>query len=157
MRQFQDIYFKFGEVPISEIKIDMDSRDDIPQILIGLKSIYEDKTSLNKIIEILKKLAPMKNGRPGLNLWIIFVLAMLKLGLNCDYDRLQELANQHNTIRQMLGIGTFDKIHFELKTIQNNVRLFTPKVLEEINKVVIDFGHKVISKKKIYMQNVTPL
>ena len=50
MRQFQDPYFKFGEVPISEIKIDMKSRDDIPQILIGLKGIYENKASLDKII-----------------------------------------------------------------------------------------------------------
>jgi len=151
MRKFQDLYFKFGEVPISEIKIDFKSRDDIPQILIGLKAIYEDGNSLNQIIKILNKLAPTKMGRPGLDLWRVFVLAMIKLNLNCDYDRLQELANQHFTIRQMLGIGTFEKAHFELKTIQNNIRLFTPEVLEEINEVIVKLGHRVSSKKKVYM------
>jgi hypothetical protein len=29
----------------------------------------------------------------------------LRLGLNADYDRIQELANQHATIRLMLGHG----------------------------------------------------
>jgi len=148
MRKFQDPHLKIGEVPISEIEIDFKSRDDIPQILLGLKAIYEDRDSLNQIMEILKKIAPEKKGRPGMDLWNIFVLAMVKLNLNCDYDRLHELANQHNTLRQMLGIGTFDKTYFESKTIQNNIRLFTPEILDQINVVIVKFGHKVTSKKK---------
>jgi hypothetical protein len=148
MRKIQDPYLKIGEVPISEIKIDFKSRDDIPQILLGLKAIYEDQASLNKIMTILKQLAPMKNGRPGMNLWNIFVLAMVKLNLNCDYDRLHELANQHLTIRQMLGIGMFDKAYFESKTIQNNIKLFTPEILNQINVVIVQLGHRVSSKKK---------
>jgi len=32
-----------------------------------------------------------------------FVLATLKLGLNCNFDRLQERANHHDTVRLMLG------------------------------------------------------
>ncbi len=157
MRKFQDPYIQIGEVPISKIKIDFKSRDDIPQILLGLKAIYEDTDSLTQIIEILDKLAPSKNGRRGMNLWNIFVLAMIKLNLNCDYDRLQELANQHLTIRQMLGIGMLNDTYFELKTIQNNVRLFTPEILNKINAVIVKFGHKVTSKKKAYTQNVTHL
>jgi hypothetical protein len=151
MRKFQDSYFKIGEVPISKIKIDFKSRDDIPQILLGLKAIYEDQDSLNQIMEILEKLAPAKKGRRGMDLWNIFVLAMIKLNLNCDYDRLHELANQHLTIRQMLGIGMLNDSYFELKTIQNNVRLFTPEILNKINTVIVKFGHKVTSKKKAYM------
>ncbi len=33
----------------------------------------------------------------------ILVLGVLRLGLNADYDRLRQLANEHRTIRQVLG------------------------------------------------------
>ncbi len=149
MRKFEEKQLHFGEVPISEIKIDLKSRDDIPQILLGLQAIYKDKETKNQIFNILKQLTLTKKGRPGMHLWRSFVLAMIKLNLNCDYDRLHELANQHLTIRQMLGISSFNEVYFELKTIQNNIRLFTPEILDQINTVVVKFGHKVVSKKKL--------
>ena len=40
--------------------------------------------------------------------WSILVLGTLRLSLNADYDRIQELANQHRTLKMMLGHGLFD-------------------------------------------------
>ena len=40
--------------------------------------------------------------------WSILVLGTLRLGLNSDYDRILELANQHRTLSEMLGLGCFD-------------------------------------------------
>ena len=40
----------------------------------------------------------MKVGRSGMQL-----LAVFKHGLNYDFDRLQDYANHHETLRQMLG------------------------------------------------------
>ena len=66
-------------------------------------------------------------GRPGMALWKIFVLATLKLGLNCDFDRLQELANEHNTIRQILGHADWaDTTRYKLPTIIDNVSKLKP-------------------------------
>ena len=45
----------------------------------------------------------LKVGRLGKDLWRVLVLAILKQGLGCDYDRLQELANRRQTVREMLG------------------------------------------------------
>ena len=42
-------------------------------------------------------------GRLGMNLWRVLILVVLKQGLGCDYDRLQELANRRQTVREMLG------------------------------------------------------
>jgi hypothetical protein len=39
--------------------------------------------------------------------WQILVLGVLRLGLNADYDRIQELANNHFTLRQTLGHSDF--------------------------------------------------
>ena len=44
-------------------------------------------------------------GRPGLDLWQILVLGVVRLGLNCDYDRLEHLANYDSLLRQILGLS----------------------------------------------------
>jgi hypothetical protein len=107
MRVIQKSQFQLGEVAIAQIRIDPRSRDDIPAILKGLQLIYTQEETRQKLFELLERSlasnAKKTVGRPGMELWRIFVLATLKQGLNCDFDRLQELANQHQTLREMLG------------------------------------------------------
>jgi len=38
-------------------------------------------------------------GRPGMEQWSILVLSTLRLALGADFDRIQELANEHQTLR----------------------------------------------------------
>ena len=45
--------------------------------------------------------ADRRFGRPGMEQWKILILGTLRLGLNTDYDRVHELANHHDTIRQI--------------------------------------------------------
>ncbi len=67
--------------------------------------------------------------------WKILALGMLRLGLNTDYDRVHELANHHDNIRQMLGHGGWeDKTTYSRQTIKGNLCLFTPEILDEINQ-----------------------
>ena len=83
-----------GESTIANIVIDPRSRDDIPAVLKDLQYIYVSRDVREKVFAALKQmLNPSVNtdtGRSGMALWQIFVLATLKLGLNCDFDRLQE-------------------------------------------------------------------
>jgi transposase, IS5 family len=72
---------------------------------------------------------------------------VLRLGLNVDDDRIQELANQHKTIRQMLGHSEWlDEHRYELQTIRDNVSLFTPEILDRINQEVVRAGHHTLKK-----------
>jgi hypothetical protein len=49
----------------------------------------------------------------------------------------------------MLGHGfTDDDLSYHLQTLKDNVQLFTPEILDEINQVVVRAGHKL--KKKRY-------
>lgn len=142
-----------GEIDISQIKIDEKSRDDIPQILRGLQHLYANTEIRKKLFAALEKIIPADvdktNGRPGMSLWRIFVLAVLRLDLNCDYDRLQSLANNYKTLREMLGHGALEEnYYYELQTLKDNVRLLTPEVLAEINQVVVESGHKLVKKKR---------
>ncbi len=84
-----------------------------------------------------------------MELWRILVLCVLRLNLNWDYDRLVEMANNHRTIRFMLGHSSFDDDYeYKLQTVKDNVSLLTPEILNEINTVVVEGGHSLVKKKK---------
>ncbi len=57
------------------------------------------------MLALLKKprALPEYQGRPGMDYWTLFVLATLRLVIDCDYDRLHNLANHHRQLRQLLG------------------------------------------------------
>ena len=152
MRQVMNPQFKLGEIPIADIKIDLKSRDDIPPLLLGLQYIYTNLELRSQVFSILEEvLSPdvdRNNGRPGMEQWKIFVLGVVRLNLNCDYDHVQELANNHKTLRQMLGHATFaDEYQYNLQTLKDNVSLLTPDILDRINKLVVNAGHKLVKKK----------
>ena len=153
-----------GQVDIGAIKFDPKSRDDIPQLLMGLQHIYVTPEIREKIFSILEEIIPVdvdnNNGRPGMALWNIFVSGCIRLDLNIDYDRLHELMNNHKTIRQMLGHGSFDDDYeYHLQTVKDNVSLLTPEILDRINQVVVGAGHQLLKKKttKSFAANVIPL
>ena len=107
MRSASKLQMQLGEIDIANIRLDHRSRDDIPQLLRGLQYLYTDETLRAAIFAVLAKLTPptinAEMGRPGMAWWKILVMGTLRLGLNCDFDRLQELVNNHRTIRQMSG------------------------------------------------------
>jgi len=143
---------KLGEIPISKIEINLKSRDDIPPLLLGLQHIYTTPDLREAVFEILEeKISPdtdHQNGRPGMDLWKILVLGVLRVNLNWDYDRLEEMANNHKTIRHMLGHGIFDADYeYKLQTLKDNIYLLTPEIVEEINQVVVHAGHNLVKKK----------
>ena len=142
---------------IGAIYLDPKSRDDIPQLLRGLQHIYTAPALRERVFAVLEELMPDRvngqgkaaanTGRPGMEQWRILVLGVLRLGLNADYDRIQELANQHSTLRQMLGHGDWtDKTEYKLQTLKDNLRLFTPELLDRINQEVVSAGHVLVKK-----------
>jgi len=150
MRKPQTHALACGEIDIAQIKIDPRSRDDIPAVLKGLQLIYTQTDTREKLFELLaQSLAEKTNlrtGRPGMEQWRIFVLATLKQGLGCDWDRLQELAHEHRTLRQMLGHTDNDPTRYPMQTLIDNVSLLSPQVLVEINQLVVETGHGVVKK-----------
>ena len=151
MRVVQNEQMTVGEVDISKMKFDLKSRDDIPKILRGLQHLYIDVALRTTIFELLdRQIAPKvskSNGRPGMALWTILVCGVIRLDLNCDYDRLHELVNHHDTIREMLGHGAFEDVYSHFQTLQDNVSLLTPELLDEINQLIVNAGHALVKKK----------
>jgi IS5 family transposase len=138
-----------GQTYIGDIKINLNSRDDIPRILLGLQSVYQDKQARQDIESVLASVLSDKQintGRQGMDMWRVFVLGVMRLNLNCDYDRLQELANEHRTLRQMLGHCFLDDDkRYALQTIKDNVGLLTEEVLGQLNVIMVNYGHRLLN------------
>ncbi|MBM9538400.1 ISNCY family transposase, partial [Desulfobulbus alkaliphilus] len=159
MRKVIEPQMQLGELAIGAIKLDPKSRDDIPQILRGLQHIYTTPELRRSVFAILEEVLPErqvegqtvkadpKNGRPGMTQWQILVLGVLRVGLNADYDRIHELANEHKTLRQMLGHSDWTDVkYYNLQTLKDNLRLFTPEILDRINQEVVRAGHLALKK-----------
>lgn len=152
-RVVKSAQLQLGEIDISSIKINPRSRDDIPQILHGLQYLYITPELRGALFSALEKLIPegidKNKGRPGMELWQIFVMGTLRVNLNWDYDRLHEMVNCHSTIRQMLGDSGFgENDKYSLQSIKDNMALLTPEILGEINQMVVKAGHGLVKKKR---------
>lgn len=145
---------KLGQIDISKIEIDLRCRDEIPKVLLGLQHIYCNPEIREKVFKLLQELIPENisadNGRPGMDLWKILVLGCVRLTCNWNFDKLHDIANNHQTIREMLGHGAMDKdieAKYSLQALKDNVSLFTPEILERINKIVVEAGHNLLNLK----------
>ena len=81
MRKIIDLQMEFWKKDIDDIEFDLQSRDEIPKLLMGLQYIYRTACIREKVFNILKTIVPRKNhetGRPGMDLWKILVLGTLR-------------------------------------------------------------------------------
>jgi len=149
MRKLIEKQLKIGQIDICDIPVDLQCRDEIPQVLLGLQAVYSNRQVRDQVFSILSEIIPenvdAKNGRPGMDLWKILVLGVIRLNCNWDYDKVHDIANNHKLIREFMGhtIFEFDQ-RYGLQTIKDNLCLFTPGILGRINKVVVGHGHTII-------------
>ena len=150
MRKVESTQYELGASIISNVSINPKSRDDIPALLIGLQHLYTDTQTRDKMFALLEAEvnpgARKDTGRPGMELWRILVLATLKQGLNCDYDRLTHIANHDNLVRQMMGHGLLDHA-YERQTVADNVRQLSAELLVQVHQLLAEAGYDVIRKK----------
>jgi IS5 family transposase len=85
MRVVEPRQTQLGDLAIADIQFDIKSRDDIPQLLKGLQFIYVNDEVRNAVFTLLENhIQPEtsnNNGRPGMDLWNILVMGVLRLDL----------------------------------------------------------------------------
>jgi hypothetical protein len=154
MRKRFEQQLSIGQFPISETKINRKSKNSLDELLVALKAIYCTAEYNERIFSLLEKhinAKKKKTGRSGMDLWCIFVLAQVRLCLNLSYDVLHNLANNHITLRQILGIEKsfgYDRVEFSYQNIYDNITMLSDELVAEINVIVLEFGHKEVFKKK---------
>jgi transposase, IS5 family len=141
-------------IPIEKIQLPLKSRAELPPILAGLQWLWRHPTLKAEIFALLAAalLAGKKaTGRTGMDLWQILVLGVVRLGLDADWDRMEDLANHHTLLRQMLGVCATlwgaDAKGFAHQTLRDNVALLDDELLQAINARVAAAGREVFAKK----------
>ena len=92
--------------PISQIRLDIECRDPMIPILRGLQHLYSRPQIRDQALQlvaddVLRDVDP-DQGREGLTLWQVFVLAAVRLGANLTYDHLHYLAGNDGNLRAMM-------------------------------------------------------
>ena len=96
---------------------------------------------------MLPKNVNVNIGRPGMDLWKILVIGTIKLNCNWSYDKLQNIVNNHKTIREMLGHGMIDDNYFyPLQTLRDNISLLNKELIDKINNIVVTWTQNYICK-----------
>jgi hypothetical protein len=140
--------------PIEKIRLPLRSRDELPPLLAGLQWVWMHPTLKAEIFTLLeaKILAGKKaTGRPGMDLWQILVLGVVRLGLDADWDRMEHIANYDTLVRQMLGLPATpwddESKMFGHQTLRDNVALLDDELLQQINARIAAAGREVFAKK----------
>jgi len=119
-----------------------------------LKEIFITPEWNERVFEILEAkiiAGKQKTGRSGMNLWQIFVLSQVRLCQNISYEELQHIANYDSLIRQLMGVESefsYEKYKFKYQNIIDNVSLLDDETVQELNQVIVEFGHRVFKKKE---------
>ena len=151
MRNLRNPQLERGEVRIEDIKLDHKCRDDMPTLLGRLQYLYSQETLRDRLFALLDEfISPginKKVGRPGMAMWSILVLGVVKQGLGCDFDRLHDLVNHRTVLRQFLGHDFGDQKLYQYQTLVDNVNLLNPELLGKVNHLIVESGHTVMGKK----------
>lgn len=151
MRKSFEVQLALGATPIEKIEFPTNSRDEMPPVLAALQWIFTTPEINKEIFTLLERTinpTGKSTGRPGMDLWQILVLGVIRLTLDANYDRIHYVANTDSLTRQLLGQPPFDMAkEFKLSTIKDNVPLITEELLEKINDIVVSHGRQVIKKK----------
>ena len=155
MRKRFEPQYVLGQLPIESTYLLKKSRDSQASLVRALLYIYTNPEWNEKIFSILEtKIIGKKKqtGRPGMNLWQLFVLSQFRLCLNINYDRLHTIANTDRQLRQLMGIETafgYDDIEISYQNIIDNLTLLDDQTIRELNEIIVELGHAVFKKKDL--------
>lgn len=139
---------RFDSPGVLGVALNLECRDEIIPILRALQHIYDQRETRDAILDLIAEDVNQDSrddvGREGMDYWQILVLAAVRLGCNLDYDKLQDLAEQHRNLRHIMGIGDWcDATDFGWRRIRDNVCQLKPATIEKISHLIIAEGHRI--------------
>jgi transposase, IS5 family len=148
MRVALDPQLRLASTPILEVELNTGCRDEIIPVLRALQHLYAQPELRQQVLNLVGKdvnrHSSRKRGRRGMDYWHVIVLAAVRLGCNLDYDKLQDLAEQHRALRQIMGIGDWEEqVRFDWRRIRDNLDWLRPETLRRINELLVAAGHRL--------------
>jgi hypothetical protein len=130
---------------VVEVELNPECRDRMIPILRGLQHLYSHTEFRNQALswiadDILDEANPDR-GREGMTYWQILVLGAVRLGCNFTYDHLQDLAENHRALLQIMQVGSWEEASFDWRRIRDNVSKVRADTIERINHLIVSAGH----------------
>ena len=130
-----------------KVSLNFECLHEIIPVLRGLQHIYTQPSLRDKILELVAQDVNRDSrddcGRPGMDYWQILVLSAVRLGCDLDYDALQDLAEQHRALRQVMGLGDWDEESFQFRRIHDNICVVRPETIAAVDQVIVGEGHRL--------------
>ncbi len=149
MRRPFDPQLRFDCPVVPEVRLNTDCRDEIIPILRALQHIYGRPDLRDELLDAVAHdvngTTCADHGRPGMAYWSILVLGAVRLGCNLNYDRLQNLAEEHRSLQLIMGIGDWrDEPKFDWRCLRDNIALLSPDTIERLNHLIVAEGHRLV-------------
>ncbi len=133
---------------VLDVELNLECRDEIIPILRAIQHIYAQPELCQKILDLIaqdvNQDASRELGREGMDYWQILVLVAVRLGCNLDYDKLQDLAENHAALRHIMGVGDWRQtVDFGSRRIHDNICLLKPATIEKISHAIVAEGHRL--------------
>jgi len=155
MRKRFEQQMTLGRLPIGETVVPTKKRSGaLPGLCAALKEIFTTQKWNEKVFEVLESkitVGKKRTGRPGMDMWQIFVLSQVRLCQNISYEELHHTANNDHLIRRIMGVESgfgYERYEFGYQNIIDNVSLLDDETVRELNQVIVEFGHEVFKKKE---------
>lgn len=149
MRRPFDPQLRFECPGVSDVRLNTECRDEIIPILRALQHIYGRPELRDELLEAVAQdvngATRADQGRPGLDYWPILVLGAVRLGCDLNYDRLQNLAEDHRSLRRIMGIdGWGEEPSFDWRCLRDTIALLSPDTIERLNHLIVGEGHRLV-------------
>lgn len=145
--------------PIAQITLDTECRDRMIPILRGLQHLFSQPQIRDQALQLVAQDvlqdADPNQGREGLSLWQVFVLAAVRLGANITYDHLHYLATNDRSLRAMMQVGDWSQESFTWHRIRDNICQIRVETIEKINHLVVEEGHRLHPEAAEYVRGDT--
>ena len=148
MRRPFDSQLRLDCPGVADVRLNTACRDEIIPILRALQHIYGRPELRDELLDAVAQdvnaTTRADQGRPGMDYWSILVLGAVRLGCDLNYDRLQDLAEEHRSLRRIMGIdGWCDGPSFDWRCLRDNIVLLSPETIERLNHAIVGEGHRL--------------
>ena len=144
MRKSYSHQLRLDCLPIEQVSLNFECRDEIVPVLAGLQHLYSQIELRDQVTSLIagdvNETSRDNIGREGLSYWQILVLGIVRLGCNLTYDKLQDLCENHRALRGILNVGDWDRTSFDWRRIRDTLVLLKPDTLERINELIVAHG-----------------
>jgi transposase, IS5 family len=136
--------------PIEDVVFQLRTRHELVPVLVALQHLYGVPDVCGQLLDLIAQDVHQdtqaQRGRPGLSYWEILVLGAVRLGCNLNYDALQDLAENHRLLRQILGVDDEPVVGdtsspYLWHRLRDNLCRLRPDTLKQINQVIVSLGH----------------